>query len=66
MSLLEASRILELHPQFADSGLLGSWALNTLGYLKFVKTVVVSNAAQTQEYLCFQNSADFVRSHYLK
>jgi len=62
MTLLEASRIVELHPQFCD-GLIGLWSLSTTGFLKLIK-IGPTASSQIQEYLLMQNSAEFVRNHY--
>lgn len=65
MTLLEASRIAEIQPEFAYTGIVGSWSLSTSGFVKLVKAAQLS-ATQVDEFLQMPNSAEFIRVHYLK
>lgn len=66
MSLLEATRISEEHPEFETFGLVASWQLQTNGLLKFIsKAPCTFDEDSIKQFLLDSVSHDIVRLRYL-
>jgi len=63
MSLLEASRISEEHPEFDSHGLVATWQLQTNGHIKFVSKAPCTLDTMKQ-FLLDETSHEIVRSRY--
>jgi len=65
MSLLEASRISEEHPEFDSYGLVAVWQLQTNGHIKFVsKAPCTLDESSMKQFLLDETSHEIVRSRY--
>jgi hypothetical protein len=63
ISILEASRILDIWPDFL-TGLVGSWKLSTNGYLSLIKVFESKDPNQIEKFLQDKASHELLRQHY--
>jgi hypothetical protein len=63
MTILEASRIMDLWPDFA-TGLVGTWKLGTSGFLSLIKCFESQDPDQIEKFLQDASSHDLMRQNY--